>query len=123
MNDPREDPDCGIVELHGDRKFQAEAGEHKGVSGPVFTYIRFKDGEDRRTAQDRFAEGLVADHPVVGEQCPSCYKDFQPGEKVTLFAIGPDSLEQARKADAGRWYNAVATIMHQACAWPEENEQ
>jgi hypothetical protein len=80
--------------------------------GIVVTYVRHEG-----TAETRKFEPLGHDHPCVGTNCFACDRDFIPGDVTTLVAIGPgDSPEQREKARDGGWYNAVALVVHWACA-------
>lgn len=83
----------------------------------AIAYLRYRTGEERRTPPGRFPP-LNDDHPLLEEECAHCGNCFVAGDEVTLVAIGPDSLDQAAEADAGRWYSAAAFPMHQHCAWP-----
>ena len=60
---------------------------------------------------------LAADHPALQGQCTACKVPFQAGDYVTSIPLGPgDDEEERAKARAGRPYNAVAELVHWACA-------
>jgi hypothetical protein len=63
----------------------------------------------------RFA-ALEADHPCIGQLCPVCQKPLQIGEVPALVAIGPGDVQERRRAQEGREYNATAVLTHEACA-------
>lgn len=58
---------------------------------------------------------LKADHPLVGDQCPVCEKHFVKGDEVTLVPLWPADPEEAKKAQQGRVFNAVAKAVHWDC--------
>lgn len=60
---------------------------------------------------------LPEDHPLVkdSEKCPVCYVTFQKGDMVTLIPTVPASLEEAKKAQAGRPCNYQAAVVHWNC--------
>lgn len=49
-----------------------------------------------------------ADHPSVGERCPSCGRPFEAGDYTTLVAMAPADEVEAAKMRAGQAYIAVA---------------
>lgn len=60
---------------------------------------------------------LPAGHPAIGETCPACGRPIAVGDETTLVALGPgDDPEAQKAAREGRAYNAVAAIVHWACA-------
>jgi hypothetical protein len=85
--------------------------QHKGL-----LFLRYRTGEERRTPRNRF-EPLTFSHPMIGMACAECDNPFHAGQRVTLFAVGPDTLSAAEKAEAGGWYTALAVGMHEDCAW------
>ena len=64
---------------------------------------------------------LAADHPMLrGDFCKACDAFFKEGDFVTLVPLGPgDDEENRRKARENRPYNAVAAVVHWACATGE----
>jgi hypothetical protein len=53
----------------------------------------------------------------IGEPCAACKQPFQAGDYTTLVPLGPaDDPEQRKRAREGRVYNAVAALVHYACA-------
>ena len=65
-------------------------------------------------------EPLTADHPSVGTECAACKAPFVEGDATCLIALGPgDGEEERRRAREGRPYNAVAALVHWACATGE----
>ena len=60
---------------------------------------------------------LKAGHPAIGDECPACNQLFKEGDVVTLVPLGPgDSPEAQEACREGKVYNAVAVIVHWACA-------
>jgi hypothetical protein len=47
--------------------------------------------------------------------CAAC-GDFSSDEPIVLVPIGFDDDESRKKAEAGRWTNAVAIVVHARCA-------
>lgn len=63
---------------------------------------------------------LDPSHPAIGKQCEACTENLKAGDYVTLVSVGPgDDPEEQEKARAGRPFNAVAVIVHAACAGVE----
>lgn len=72
-------------------------------------------------------QGVTAAHPVtpfaarsghwtVGTACVACGIDIEDGDLTTLVALGPGSdREERARARVGRWYTAVAIVLHYAC--------
>lgn len=81
------------------------------------TYMRWKAGEERCSLPGRFPP-LKAGHPLVDQCCPVCAEPFTVGERVTTFAVGPDTPDDAGRHNAGRWYSALAVVLHERCAVP-----
>lgn len=64
---------------------------------------------------------LLADHPLIGQECPVCHTPFEVGAVVTLIALGPGKDPEAQeRAREGRPYNAVAMAAHWTCVTGEE---
>jgi len=60
---------------------------------------------------------LTAEHAATGDECPACHESFAEGDYVALVPLGPGpSAESRERAREGRAYNAVAAIVHWACA-------
>lgn len=58
---------------------------------------------------------------LPSKPCPACDEPFQEGQYVTLVPLGPGSSEEGRqRAREGRPYNAVAVMVHWACATGDE---
>ena len=58
-----------------------------------------------------------------GDVCPACGKAFAEGDYTTLVPLGPgDDAECREKAQAGRWFNAVAIEVHADCAGVKESD-
>lgn len=81
------------------------------------TYVRWQKDEPRR---GRTFAPLDPPHPAYEAPCVLCGyslgSDRGP-DAVTLVAVGPDADEQERH-DAGRWYSALAVLVHTSCAAP-----
>lgn len=84
-------------------------------------FLRYRMGDPRRTEPSKFNE-LYEGHPLVGEPCCVCDQPLLAGQRPTLFAVGPSTLEDAAKADSGRWYNALALIGHESCLWASKEQ-
>ena len=60
---------------------------------------------------------LAEGHSALAGACTACKVPFQTGDYVTLIPIGPgDDEDERAKARDGRVYNAVAVVVHWACA-------
>jgi hypothetical protein len=55
------------------------------------------------------------DHPSIGQPCPVCDVPFKAGDYTTLEMGHAASLEDARKAQAGRAFTAAAVEVHWDC--------
>lgn len=81
------------------------------------TYVRWAPAESRRVRE--FDGPLAADHPAFLAPCPFCTYRLgddvggQPG--VALVALGPDDDETRERHEAGRWYSALAIVVHTKC--------
>ena len=65
---------------------------------------------------------LVEGHPLTrgDDNCASCRKDFEVGDRIVLVPLGPGDDPEAQKAHAeGRLYNAAAAVVHAKCAGAE----
>lgn len=80
----------------------------------MLTFLRTKLQPD---ALRRFGP-LIADHSAIGEECLLCEKTFQAGDATTLVPLGPgyDDQEEREKCASGRYYNAIAILVHWSCA-------
>lgn len=60
---------------------------------------------------------LKENHPLVAEKevCPVCEIIFETNDEVTLIATVPASVEDAKKAQAGKAYNSQAAVVHWNC--------
>jgi hypothetical protein len=87
----------------------------------VTTFLRYRMGNDRRTEIGKF-NPLAPGHPLVGEPCCVCEKELEIGQRPTLFAVGPVALDDAKKADAGYWYSALALVGHETCLWAAKKD-
>lgn len=68
---------------------------------------------------------LKDDHPMVIEErpCAACNVPLQSGDAVTIIALGPgDDDEERKRMREGRPYNAVADVVHWACATGETDD-
>jgi hypothetical protein len=55
------------------------------------------------------------DHPSVGEPCPVCRIAFRAGDYTALEMTHAADPDEARKAQAGRPFTAVAVEVHWDC--------
>lgn len=69
---------------------------------------------------------LPGDHPLLDpsspgqHDCPACHRRFREGDETTIVPLGPgDDPDEQRRAREGRPYNAVAVVVHWACATGE----
>ncbi len=76
------------------------------------TYVRWQRDEPREC---RVFPPLASDHPAYATECSLCGEPFSNGGKVQLLAIGPDDAESREKHAEGRWYSALAVLLHAAC--------
>lgn len=59
---------------------------------------------------------MMADHPMAQERCPACGDVFE-GQASVLLVLGPGSDPEAlEKMQQGRWFNAAAVAVHEACS-------
>lgn len=64
---------------------------------------------------------LGPNHPAIGDICPACKIALKEGDVTTLIPLGPGNDPTAQKeCREGKGYNAVAAIVHWACATGEE---
>lgn len=64
---------------------------------------------------------MIPTHPDIGEKCAACKVPFKAGDYTTLVVLGPGPDAESRgRARAGRSYNAVAALVHWACATGQE---
>lgn len=80
----------------------------------------------REDSLRRFGPLPADDKTIAGgemeKECPACHKVFEAGDYVTLIALGPgDDPDEREKARNHGYYNAVATVVHWACATGEED--
>lgn len=94
----------------------------EGVSGvtmpePAYAYVRHSHSG---SLPRRFT--TAADDPVVGTPCPACNETIRENDSTALVPLGPGTSVEARNlARARRAYNAVAIVVHYACATGEES--
>lgn len=62
----------------------------------------------------RTFEPLAEDHPLRREPCPACGLALGDAT-VVLLAVGPGDVDEQADHDAGRWYTADGTVVHQDC--------
>lgn len=80
-------------------------------------------GMPRDAQYDRRPRSFLvrADDPYVGQTCVACNVAIAQGQHVALVPLGPGAGSEAQRlCREGRTYNAVATIVHYACATGEE---
>ena len=64
--------------------------------------------------------GPLAQEHLPNKPCPACDEPFQTGDYTTLVPLGPGKSEEGRqRCREGRPYNAVAVMVHYACATGE----
>lgn len=74
-------------------------------------YVRWKKGESRRGRE------FTGKDPAINRMaCTSCLWPIgdDPGS-YTLVAVGPLSPEDEALYEAGKWFNAGATLLHTSC--------
>jgi hypothetical protein len=77
------------------------------------TYVRWRSDEPR---EQRVFPALPEAHPAASTPCPACAQPLGDGTPVQLLALGPaDDAEDREKHAAGRWYSAVALVVHATC--------
>lgn len=78
--------------------------------------VRWKAGEPRRGLTFGPLDG---EHPLAAVPCPECGLPLRIpwGVPVVLVAVGPpdDDDEARQRHEAGRWYTAAATVLHEPC--------
>lgn len=57
----------------------------------------------------------INDHPSIGEPCPVCGVPFKAGDYTALETTHAADPEEAKKAQAGRAFTAVAIEVHWDC--------
>lgn len=78
------------------------------------TFLRWKRGEPRR---GRPFPALQLGHPSYDTACVLC--NYSLGSDlggVTLVAVGPSDEEDREHHNAGRWYSAMAVLVHTTCS-------
>lgn len=65
----------------------------------------------------------TTDHPSIGEPCPVCGVAFTAGDYTALEMTHAADLEEARKAQAGQAFTAVAVEVHWDCRSQQANPQ
>lgn len=92
------------------------------MSGGFF--VRWKPGEPREC---RVFSALDSSHPAAELPCPHCEDPLGDGRQVQLYAVGPWDEETRERHAEGRWYTALAVLLHVDCvtgfaAWFAANE-
>lgn len=82
------------------------------------TYVRWQKDQPRECRD--FAP-LAPDHPSAGTPCFVCGEVLGNGQPVQLLAIGPEGEEDRARHAAGRWYSAVAILLHVRCLTGDDN--
>ena len=80
-------------------------------------YVRWRKGESRRGA---VFPSPQPDHFLYDQRCPRCNNFLSVPmlrtPEVQLIAVGPVDLDEAARYAEGRWFNAGAVALHEACA-------
>jgi hypothetical protein len=77
-------------------------------------YVRWHPLDDRLV---NIAGPLSPDNPAVRDRCPACGHELGTEEHIALLSIGPGrDPERVAAHDRGRWYSAVAILIHASCA-------
>lgn len=76
--------------------------------------VRWRRDEGRRGP---VYPGLRADHPAVTVNDVLCGAPIGTEEPVQLLVVGPDNNndEDRERHEAGRWYTALAVLVHKKC--------
>jgi len=65
---------------------------------------------------------LSESHSAYDADCWLCGKPLGNGSQVQLLAIGPEDEADRIKHHEGRWYSALAILLHAACVQGAEPE-
>jgi hypothetical protein len=76
------------------------------------TYIRWQKDQSRLGRELPPLNNL---HPAGHLLCSVCEEQLGNGTPVRLVAIGPEESDRG-KHEQGRWYSAVAIIIHSSCS-------
>lgn len=77
------------------------------------TYLRWRATESRRA---RSFAPPAEDHPLVRNHVPCLLCELPlAGARIQLLVLGPEDQETQERHDAGRWYAALAVVVHERC--------
>lgn len=85
--------------------------------------VRWRATESRRCAS--FAP-LADNHPLVVKQVPCVIcNELLAGSRTQLLAVGPwpGDEEDEERHSAGRWYAAMAVVVHERCLTELSSDQ
>lgn len=80
------------------------------MSGKYHT--QWKKGQPRAS---HVIEKLHVDSPAVDMPCQKCGNPLGDGRPLQLYALGPDDLDSVVRHERGRWYSALALLLHVEC--------
>lgn len=86
---------------------------HAPSAPPVTTYLRWKAGEPRLS---RLFDAPPHDDEDADRGCPGCDLRLAGEGPVRLVVLGPSDSEDQHDHQAGKWYSALAVIVHASCA-------
>lgn len=106
----------GCPEEHGQA---TDLGKGIDVSSSNITYVRWRRDESREA---RVFPPLAPEHPAYAADCFLCSEPLGNGGQVQLLALGPEDADDRAKHVEGRWYSALAILLHAACVQGVEPE-
>jgi hypothetical protein len=74
-------------------------------------HVRWRRGESRRGR-----EFTQIDPAIRKMRCPECMRPLS--SPYTIVAVGPVDADEIDRYEAGRWFNAGATLLHTSCLDP-----
>ena len=86
--------------------------DDRGVMTLNVAYVRWQRDESRR---GRTFPGLPDDHPAVSAIDVLCERPLGEREPVQLLVVGPEDDDDRKRHASGRWYWAVAVVVHERC--------
>lgn len=80
-------------------------------------YDRWKADQPR---EGRIIPAVGPDHWIASSDCSKCGCSLGNGQPLQFYVLGPDSEESWERHRAGRWYSAVAIMLHADCLAPPD---
>jgi hypothetical protein len=102
-----------IIDRGADPTMDAPMEKKLGTVAPNF-YMRWQKDQPRKGP----VITLPADHPVRNMDCWECRQEFEPGDRICMFALGPQDVAEAARHDAGHWYSVLCSVVHDRCGGP-----